>query len=197
MSGIQTAAPPAAGPHSYAEVVAAPPPSSSSSRCESTVLSYFCLINISCPCASAERHLRWACRGVKGSRGQQGDKSGEPFLGFLKLQGLQHYLRLRKGLRVTLIRGRPLTGCICQPTSAEQRTSATRPLPCLPVFGVACGEMFLRAVFILAAAAGEARSEDRDAARDSAEPVHSQDVCRDSTEGILQSAHHCRGILQG
>ncbi|KAK9906443.1 hypothetical protein WJX75_001896 [Coccomyxa subellipsoidea] len=58
-------------PHSYAEVVAAPPPSSSSSR------------------------------GVKGSRGQQGDKSGEPFLGFLKLQGLQHYLRLRKGLRVT------------------------------------------------------------------------------------------------
>ena len=32
MSGVQTATPPVAGPHSYAEVVAAPPPSSSSNR---------------------------------------------------------------------------------------------------------------------------------------------------------------------
>lgn len=32
MSGVQTATPPAAGPHSYAEVVAAPPPSSSSNK---------------------------------------------------------------------------------------------------------------------------------------------------------------------
>ena len=43
----------------------------------------------------------WACRGVKAPRGQHKDKSGEPFLGFLKLHGLQHYLRLRKALQVT------------------------------------------------------------------------------------------------
>lgn len=69
MSGVQTAAPPAAGPHSYAEVVAAPPPASSSSN-----------------------------RGARGSSGQHVDK---PILGFLKLQNLHHYLRLRKGLQVT------------------------------------------------------------------------------------------------
>ncbi|CAL8462387.1 g1920 [Coccomyxa elongata] len=73
MSGVQTASPPAAGPHSYAEVVAAPPPSSSSNK----------------------------RGGNTGSRGQPGNKSDGAFLGLLKLQGLQHYLRLRKRLTLT------------------------------------------------------------------------------------------------